>query len=94
VTARGGNAISSVTVWTGEARSREERKLNLTEPQGAFLFHLPFPGAEPLPVAEIMRKAGLDGSGAPEILDIVERLEALGVIEKSNPETQGRGSTG
>lgn len=81
VTARGGNAISSVAVWTGKGRSREERKLNLTEAQGAFLFHLPFPGAEPLSVAEVMRKAGLDGSGAPEILDIVERLEALGVIE-------------
>jgi predicted transcriptional regulator len=81
VTARGGGAISSVTVWTGRGRSREERKLNLTEAQGAFLFHLPFPGADPLSVTEIMRKAGLDGSGSAEILDIVDRLETLGVIE-------------
>ena len=79
--ARGGNAISSVAVWTGEGRSREERKLTLTEAQGTFLYHLPFPGAEPLSVAAIMRKAGVDEARAPEILDIVERLEALGVIE-------------
>jgi len=79
--ARGGNAISSVAVWTGEGRSREERKLTLTEAQGAFLYHLPFPGAEPLTVAAIMRKAGVDESRAPEILDIVARLEDLGVVE-------------
>ena len=81
VTARGGGAISSVTVWTGKGRSREERKLNLTGPQGVFLFHLPFPGAEALSVIDIMRKAGLDDSSAPEIQDIVDRLESLGVIE-------------
>lgn len=79
--ARGGNAISSVAVWTGEGRSREERKLTLTEAQGAFLYHLPFPGTEPLSVAAIMKKAGVEESRAPEILDIVERLETLGVIE-------------
>jgi hypothetical protein len=79
--ARGGNAISSVVVWSGEGRSQEERKLTLTEAQGAFLYHLPFPGAEPLSVAAIMRKAGVDESRASEILDIVERLEGLGVVE-------------
>ena len=79
--ARGGNAISSVAVWTGEGRSREERKLTLTEAQGAFLYHLPFPGAEPLSVSAIMKKAGVEESRAPEILDIVGRLEALGVVE-------------
>ena len=81
--ARGGNAISSVAVWTGEGRSREERKLTLTEAQGAFLYHLPFPGAEPLSVAVIMKKAGIEESRAPEILDIVARLQALGVVEAS-----------
>jgi hypothetical protein len=82
VTARGGGAISSVTVWTGRGRSREERKLNLTRSQGTFLFHLPFPGAEALSVADIMRKADLDGTHAPEIQDIVDRLGSLGVIEE------------
>jgi hypothetical protein len=81
VTARRGNAISSVAVWTGRGRSREERKLNLTDAQGAFLFHLPFPGAEPQSVADIMHRAGIEASVAPEIVDIVERLETLGVIE-------------
>jgi hypothetical protein len=84
VTARGRDALSSVTVWTGQGRAREERKLNLTDAQGAFLFHLPFPGAEPLAVSEVMRKAGLEGSRGPEIMDIVERLETLGVIEAGN----------
>ena len=88
--ARGGNAISSVAVWTGEGRSREERKLMLTEAQGAFLYHLPFPGAEPLSVAAIMKKAGVEESRAPEILDIVGRLEALGVVE-ARPGARGGG---
>lgn len=83
--ARGGNAISSVVVWTGEGRTREERKLTLTDAQGAFLYHLPFPGAEPLSVASIMAKAGVEASRAPEILDLVERLEGLGVVEAHGP---------
>lgn len=85
--ARSGNAISSVVVWTGEGRAREERKLTLTEAQGAFLYHLPFPGAEPLSVASIMAKAGVEESRAPEILDLVERLEGLGVVELQGPAT-------
>jgi len=32
-------------------------------------------------VVAIMRKAGVDDSRAPEILDIVGRLEDLGVVE-------------
>ena len=89
VTARGGDAISSVTVWTGKGRSPEERKLNLTAAQGVFLFHLPFPGAEALSVAEIMQRAGLDEPRTPEILDIVDRLESLGVIERTEGPTRG-----
>jgi hypothetical protein len=85
VATRGKNAISSVTVWVGKDRDRQERKLNLTEAQGAFLFHLPFPGAEPLAVAEIMRKAGVDEASAPEVVDIVGRLEDLRVIEARGP---------
>ena len=91
--ARGGNAISSVVVWTGDGRSREERKLNLTEAQGAFLYHLPFPDAAPLSVAAIMKKAGVDESRAPEILDIVERLDGLGVVEVRPATTTGPART-
>ena len=80
-TARSGNAISSVVIWTGEGRDRQERKINLTTPQGQFLYHLPFPNAESLSVQEIMRKAGIDEGLSPEIMDIVSVLEDLGVIE-------------
>ncbi len=84
-TARGGNAISSVVIWTGEGRDRKERRINLTTPQGRFLYHLPFPNAEPASIEDIMRKAGLGDELSPEILDIVSELIKLGVIEKIPP---------
>jgi hypothetical protein len=43
--------------------------------------HLPFPKAEPLSVAGIMQKAGIEQNLAPEILDLVELLEKYRVIE-------------
>ncbi|MFC1878581.1 hypothetical protein ACFLZW_01585 [Chloroflexota bacterium] len=81
--ARGGEYISQVAIWSGEGRDRKERKINLTQPQGLFLFNLPFPKAEPLSVADIMRKANLEADLAPEILDIVQVLEKAGVIEEN-----------
>ena len=79
--ARNDDYITSVTIWTGSGREREERKIKLTTPQGRFLFHLPFPNAEPLTVEEIMHKAGIDLSFAAEILDLVQLLEGHNVIE-------------
>ena len=79
--ARSEDYITSVTIWTGTGRERQERKIKLTPPQGKFLYHLPFPKAEPLTVTEIMRKAGLEENLAPEILDLVQLLEKYGVIE-------------
>jgi predicted transcriptional regulator len=79
--ARNDDYITSVTIWTGEGRSREERKVKLTTPQGRFLYHLPFPKADPLTVDVIMHKAGVDESLAPEILDLVQLLETHHVIE-------------
>jgi ribosomal protein S25 len=79
--ARSDDYITSVTIWTGAGRGREERKIKLTTPQGRFLFHLPFPNAEPLTVEEIMHKAGIDLSVAPEILDLVQLLQKHNVIE-------------
>jgi len=70
-----------VTIWTGIGREREERKIKLTTLQGKFLYHLPFPKAEPLTVDEIMRKAAIDESLAPEIVDLVQLLEKYNVIE-------------
>lgn len=81
VTARSDDYITSVTIWTGEGREREERKIKLTTPQGKFLYHLPFPKARPLAIAEIMQKAGIDESLAPEVLDLVNLLEKYHVIE-------------
>jgi hypothetical protein len=80
-TARGGNRISSVTVWSGEGRGKKERRINLTSAQGSFLFHLPFPDASPMDTDAIMEKAGVEESYSPEILDLVEMLEKNGVIE-------------
>jgi predicted ArsR family transcriptional regulator len=84
-TARSGDAISSVAIWKGEGRDRKERRINLTTPQGRFLFYLPFPNAEPMTVRDIMRKADLAEELSPEILDIVSELTKLGVIEKIPP---------
>ena len=82
--ARNDDYITSVAIWTGEGREREERKIKLTMPQGKFLFHLPFPKAQPMSVAEIMQKAGVDESLAPEVLDLVQLLEKYDVIESPN----------
>lgn len=79
--ARSEDYITSVTIWTGNGREREERKIKLTTPQGRFLYHLPFPNAEPLTVEEIIHKAGIDLSFAAEILDLVQLLEGHNVIE-------------
>jgi predicted transcriptional regulator len=80
--ARSDDYITSVTIWTGNGREREERRIKLTTPQGKFLYYLPFPKADPLSIVEIMRKAGIEGSLAPEILDLVQLLERYEVIEK------------
>ena len=82
-TSRSNDYISNVVIWMGEGRGRSERKFNLSFPQGKFLFHLPFPTAEPLTITEIMTKAGVDKNYIPEIIDIVQELVELNVIESS-----------
>ncbi|MFC2028659.1 hypothetical protein ACFLTX_01905 [Chloroflexota bacterium] len=81
-TARRDDAITSVTIWGGTGRERKERRIKLTNLQGRFLFHLPFPKATPLSVAEIMNKADLEESSASEILDLVQLLIKHEVIEQ------------
>ena len=80
-TSRSNDYISSVVIWKGEGRSREERKINLSIPQGRFLFHLPFPTAEPESIGTIINRAGISSGNTSEILDIVEALIKLGTIE-------------
>ena len=81
--ARGGEYISHVSFWTGEGRDRKEHKISLTTPQGTFLFHLPFPKADFLSIADIMRKASVDETYVPEILDIVDLLLKYEIIAET-----------
>ncbi len=80
-TARYHQYFGSVAIWTGNGRERQERKISLTEAQGKFLYHLPFPTARPRSIADIMERAGVGPDHAAEILDIVGLLEEYGVIE-------------
>jgi hypothetical protein len=78
-----GNRISSVQVFEGSGRSRNARRYNLTEFQGRFLFHLPFPTESPSMIKDIMEKAALDHEYLPEILDLVDILLDHKIIDKS-----------
>ncbi|NOR14084.1 MAG: hypothetical protein GQ544_00105 [Candidatus Aminicenantes bacterium] len=74
--------VSAVHFFSGEGRSRTERKINLTKNQGNFLHYLPFPTEPFLSVANIIKKANIEGSSIPEILDIVNTLLNHKIIEK------------
>jgi DNA-binding IclR family transcriptional regulator len=78
-----GERITAVHVYEGVGRSRVERRLGMTEPQGRFLYYLPFPTEDPQSVAEICRKAGVPPESLPEILDIVQILASYGVLDIS-----------
>ena len=80
--ARSDNYISNVVIYQGEGRNRDEQKINLTMPQGKFLFHLPFPNAAFMGISEIMQKAELAEEVLPEINDLVAVLIANEVIEE------------
>lgn len=93
--ARGANRIASVSYWDADgagkpdrgngagrgSRVRRQRRLRLTEAQGAFLYHLPFPGADARSISEILRQAGVDEAQAPEIEDVLGVLVEAGVVE-------------
>lgn len=81
-TAGNNQYFSSVAVWIGKGRERIERIINLTIPQGKFLFHLPFPTAYFESIATIIQKADIEESETSEFLDIVYALFELKVIEK------------
>jgi hypothetical protein len=81
-TSRDNTYISSIAISTGQGRDRTERRINLSIPQGRFLFHLPFPGAEPMPVGAIMQKAGVEAVHTSEIIDITKALIEMGVVEE------------
>ncbi|MEZ5195511.1 MAG: hypothetical protein R2764_03700 [Bacteroidales bacterium] len=79
--ARNNQYISNVYIWFGEGRDRKERKLNLSIPQGKFLYHLPFPSADFKSISTIMKNSGIDNNHTSEILDIVKVLIDYKVIE-------------
>jgi len=81
-TSRDGQYISHVALWIGKGRDRKERRINLSIPQGKFLFHLPFPSAEPMYIEDIMKKAEVNDSNRSEIIDIVKVLEEYGIVEE------------
>lgn len=82
-TSRDGQSISHVAMWIGKGRERKERRINLSQAQGKFMFHLPFPSAAPMDLTAIMNKAGVDEAHRSEIADIVNVLIEYGVIEKT-----------
>ncbi|MCD4698345.1 MAG: hypothetical protein K8S16_19125 [Bacteroidales bacterium] len=79
--ARNNQYISNVYIWIGEGRKRKERKINLSIPQGKFLYHLPFPSADFQGISTIMSNARIEGIYISEILDIVDVLSEYNVIE-------------
>jgi hypothetical protein len=79
--ARGGDYLTSVTIFTGTGRSKKERKINLTRAQGMFLYHLPFPTAQLHTVNEIIKQANINENHYPEILDIINVLIGYNIIE-------------
>lgn len=83
-TARSGQYFSSVTVFMGKGREVASRTISLTLAQGQFLYNLPFPGATPLSVSEIMKKSGVDKVHSSEVMDIVKVLVDFNVIEKKD----------
>lgn len=82
-TSRDGQYISHVAIWVGKGRDRKERRINMSIPQGKFLFHLPFPSAEPMGINDIMHKAGVEETNRSEVEDIVKVLIEYNVIESS-----------
>jgi hypothetical protein len=78
---RNNQYISNVVIWIGEGRERKERKLNLSIPQGKFLYHLPFPSADFQSISTIMYNSGLDGNNVSEIIDIVDVLIEYNVVQ-------------
>jgi len=76
--------ISNVSIWIGNGRERKERKINLSLPQGKFLFYLPFPSAKFETVGEIIKKSGVNEEHILEIIDIVDALVDLNVIESDS----------
>jgi len=74
--------FSSVMILTGEGRDRKEKRINLTNAQGVFLYNLPFPDGQFKSIIEILKNSEIESENLPEIIDIVNLLIEYRVIEK------------
>ncbi|MFC2164992.1 hypothetical protein ACFLT2_08360 [Acidobacteriota bacterium] len=81
-TASNSNRIATVHFFSGKGRDRRERTLNMTNSQGIFLYHLPFPTEPHLEVEKIVNRAQISHSFIPEIVDILDILQTNKLIEK------------
>lgn len=63
-------------------RRTEARAMELAQPEGAFLWHLPFASEPAKSVAEVCRRGGIENPLAvARILEFVSEMERLGVVE-------------
>jgi len=74
-------ALATVIFYSGEGRDQQERKINLTDNQGKFLFFLPFPMEEPQSIQNLFERSNIDKSFQEEVLDIVNYLSEHDIIE-------------
>ena len=71
-------------IFVGEGREKKEKRINLTNAQGLFLYNLPFPDGQFQSIAEIMKKAAIADEQVPEIIDLVNLLIDYHVIERES----------
>jgi hypothetical protein len=76
-----GQRIAAINISTGIGRDQRFQKLNLTENQGKFLFHLPFPTEDAREIKMIIKKAEINESFVDEILDLVELLKKHNILK-------------
>lgn len=79
---RTGDFFSTVTFWIGKNRMTKERKINLTNAQGTFLYYLPFPDASPLTIDEIIEESSIEPTHKKEIINLLDELIEYEIIEK------------
>lgn len=77
-------ALTSITFYTGRGRARTERRIQLTESQGRFLFHLPFPTEGMRSVRSILDRSETDAAFEAEVMDMVRFLIRHDIIEREN----------
>ena len=82
--AKGQSYFKSVIIFVGEGREKKEKRINLTNAQGLFLYNLPFPDGQFQSIAEIMKKAAIADEQVPEIIDLVNLLIDYHVIERES----------